>query len=229
MHYREQLRDGASRPGFQITCELCGKSYRIRNDCQPPEYFRRHVRQCQHIDDKSYEDFLEYRKWSEMINADRRLLPHFIEQCPVQYRCLITQPLALPAPVLPDNNEDECSICLDPLKCSEIYSTPCGHKFHALCISKVEVDTCPLCRQNIGMNHRTRRINNNASNDTLNLNIAAFIREHQRILDEAREDRLRHEREMERQRELRERRRQARSNNILTVIGRFVCGIFRFN
>ena len=48
-------------------------------------------------------------------------------------------------------NEDECSICYETTKDSEIIKLKCDHFFHKECIEKwvEKAGTCPLCRYNI--------------------------------------------------------------------------------
>lgn len=45
----------------------------------------------------------------------------------------------------PDNNEIECSICLEQVCCQKCYTIlTCGHSFHLSCI--IKCNTCPMCR-----------------------------------------------------------------------------------
>jgi hypothetical protein len=44
-----------------------------------------------------------------------------------------------------DNNEIECSICLEEVCCQKCYTIlTCGHSFHLSCI--IKCNTCPMCR-----------------------------------------------------------------------------------
>lgn len=43
------------------------------------------------------------------------------------------------------NNEIECSICLEEICCQKCYTIlTCGHSFHLSCI--IKCNTCPMCR-----------------------------------------------------------------------------------
>lgn len=48
--------------------------------------------------------------------------------------------------------KNACSICLDNIEEGNIYGTPCGHVFHAKCISEwtKKHSSCPMCRERIG-------------------------------------------------------------------------------
>ena len=52
-----------------------------------------------------------------------------------------------------NESEDNCSICLDPLKQTEVYKTKCTHIFHTECIknyvnsNKFQEVKCPNCRE----------------------------------------------------------------------------------
>jgi hypothetical protein len=59
---------------------------------------------------------------------------------------------------LPESEEDVqpasagvCSVCLEPLKTTNVSITQCGHKFCTTCLLKSleHKNTCPLCRQEI--------------------------------------------------------------------------------
>lgn len=45
----------------------------------------------------------------------------------------------------------ECSICMETIGFSAMYTTSCGHKFHKNCISSWTnvVESCPICRTDI--------------------------------------------------------------------------------
>jgi hypothetical protein len=47
------------------------------------------------------------------------------------------------------NQEDTCSICLDPFGTRFVKNLPCGHTFHKGCIKNwsERSNTCPTCRQ----------------------------------------------------------------------------------
>ena len=45
--------------------------------------------------------------------------------------------------------EDNCPICLDPMRTGDITTLPCGHTFHAKCIMANVLHNqsrCPMCR-----------------------------------------------------------------------------------
>jgi hypothetical protein len=60
--------------------------------------------------------------------------------------------ITLPIPLLIiDNQNEECSICLDKENIQTWSILPCGHKFHGSCVSTwlLTHQTCPTCRFNI--------------------------------------------------------------------------------
>lgn len=57
--------------------------------------------------------------------------------------------VSLPIPILIiDNQNEECSICLDIDNIQTWTILPCGHKFHGSCVSNwlLTHQTCPICR-----------------------------------------------------------------------------------
>ena len=50
--------------------------------------------------------------------------------------------------VRPNDNHDDCSICLRAINKGLVKTTPCGHCFHPKCLNKwTEMKpTCPVCR-----------------------------------------------------------------------------------
>jgi len=56
-------------------------------------------------------------------------------------------PLHMPSPVVLSTNQ-ECCICMDNDSIQTWSSLPCGHLFHASCVSKwiITHHTCPVCR-----------------------------------------------------------------------------------
>eukprot|EP00440_Ansanella_granifera_P027926 gb/GFBE01030342.1/.p1 GENE.gb/GFBE01030342.1/~~gb/GFBE01030342.1/.p1 ORF type:complete len:709 (+),score=129.24 gb/GFBE01030342.1/:1-2127(+) len=38
-----------------------------------------------------------------------------------------------------------CALCSEPLMMEAVVSTPCKHHFHRVCISRIDMPTCPLC------------------------------------------------------------------------------------
>jgi hypothetical protein len=52
-------------------------------------------------------------------------------------------------------NEDNCSICLEPLKNTEVYKTKCSHIYHTHCMikyvnsNKFQDVKCPNCRETL--------------------------------------------------------------------------------
>lgn len=60
--------------------------------------------------------------------------------------------VSLPIPILIiDNQNEECSICLDTENIQTWTILPCAHKFHGSCVSTwlLTHQTCPICRFNI--------------------------------------------------------------------------------
>lgn len=50
-----------------------------------------------------------------------------------------------------ENNEEECSICLDTMKIADIKTLQCGHSFHLNCLKQLINFHCPLCRTTINI------------------------------------------------------------------------------
>ena len=52
--------------------------------------------------------------------------------------------------------DDQCAICHESLHSSQVYHLPCGHSFHAVCLSTWlwTKQNCPLCRQTDAQNDR---------------------------------------------------------------------------
>jgi len=60
--------------------------------------------------------------------------------------------VSIPIPILIiDNQNEECSICLDIDNIQTWIILPCGHKYHGSCVSTwlQTHKTCPICRFNI--------------------------------------------------------------------------------
>lgn len=53
----------------------------------------------------------------------------------------------------PEEDENECCICLEKLASADIEALPCAHVFHSHCITRwfSESDSCPLCNLPISM------------------------------------------------------------------------------
>lgn len=45
--------------------------------------------------------------------------------------------------------DDKCSICLDRLTETNIYTTTCGHTFHKGCYNQLQTQQCPMCRASL--------------------------------------------------------------------------------
>jgi hypothetical protein len=60
-------------------------------------------------------------------------------------------PIELNNQIIINNQNEECSICLDLDNTQTWVILPCGHKFHGLCVSLWlnNHQTCPICRINI--------------------------------------------------------------------------------
>jgi hypothetical protein len=66
-----------------------------------------------------------------------------------QYTIRQSKNVSLPIPILIiDNQNEECSICLDMDSIQTWTILPCGHKFHGSCVSTwlLTHQTCPICR-----------------------------------------------------------------------------------
>ena len=73
--------------------------------------------------------------------------------------------------------KDECPICMNNIDQNSLITTPCGHKFHRVCLSewKATNNTCPICRKSLEQsannnenNHNNDNNNNNDSNISSN-------------------------------------------------------------
>ena len=45
-------------------------------------------------------------------------------------------------------SKEECPICMDPLKQTDVFTTRCGHMYHGTCMIRhiKNNDSCPMCR-----------------------------------------------------------------------------------
>jgi len=77
---------------------------------------------------------------------EQRIQPYVTQQEKVTV-IIVSEPLG--------EHEDNCSICLDPLKNTEVYKTKCSHIFHTECIkkyvnsNKFQDVNCPNCREQL--------------------------------------------------------------------------------
>lgn len=170
----------------RINCD-CGKSYLIRLNGLPNEYFTKHLKRDHDYTDDKISDFY-YCHYH--INTDH-----------VQVKI---QSAAPPPPFSKD--QEECPICFENMVCSEIAPIPCKHKFHTKCLKQISTDECPLCRQIMGINEarnlkRERRERERRERE----------REYERERQERERQEMEREYEMERQEiERQERERQER-------------------
>jgi hypothetical protein len=77
--------------------------------------------------------------------------PHYSYQTYIRSN-ITSQAISVPLPIISDNNQnDECCICMDVDNIQAWLILPCGHKYHALCVSRwlLQHHTCPICRFDI--------------------------------------------------------------------------------
>jgi hypothetical protein len=58
--------------------------------------------------------------------------------------------------ILAHSQDIKCAICLELINNSSKKITRCNHEFHRDCLDRVRTNTCPLCRNPLRANLRTR-------------------------------------------------------------------------